>query len=166
MLPLTIKKACFGLTLVCVGQFIAVLPVEAKRLAPEDVKPVVHKGVRYEVRHWEITRGKAQTGGFVEAWDVATNRKLWERNIYGITYNPDLEKDVQDVFITSLTLVGDKLVAVNERGEKFHIDISTRKVSKSREGTRLLVIVIIIIVLFALYWHVSRKQKRTKIRQA
>ena len=166
MWPLAVKKAGFILALLCLGQFIVVLPAGAKRLAPKDVKPVVHEGIRYEVRHWEVTGGKNRTGGFIEAWDVATNRKLWELNIYKLSYDPELEKDVQDVFIASLKLAGDKLVAVNERGEKFHVDINTREVSRSREGTRLLVIMIIIIVLFVLYGHFSRKQKRPKSRRA
>jgi len=47
--------------------------------------------------------------------------------LYKTDYNPELERDVQDVFITSLELSVDKksLLAINEKGQKFLINLKT-----------------------------------------
>jgi hypothetical protein len=45
-----------------------------------------------------------------------------------IDYDPKLEQDVQDIFITSLAIKNDRLVVVNERKESYEIDLQTRKI--------------------------------------
>lgn len=97
---------------------------EADRLAPKEVEPVIYNGVKYVAPHWGYEYGWKQNGGYVQAWDIKTGKKLWEKRIYEVKYDPQLEKDVQDVFITSLSIEDGKLVVINERNKKFKIDVS------------------------------------------
>jgi len=97
---------------------------EAKRMAPKPVQPVVHNGIRYVAVHWGHRAGKRQNGGHVQAWDVKTNTCLWTRQAYTIRYRPGLERDVQDVFITSMKVVGDKLAVTDERGKTFTLELA------------------------------------------
>ena len=104
---------------------------EAKRLAPRDVEPIIHNGVKYAAPHWAAFNSYMDhNGGYIEAWDVKTGAKLWHLEIYHVEYNPHLEGDVQDVFITSLSIQDEKLVVVNERNEVFKIDLNTKNVLK------------------------------------
>jgi len=97
---------------------------EAKRKAPKPVQPIVHNGIRYVAVHWGHRVGKRQNGGHVQAWDVKTNTCLWTRQAYTTRYKPGLERDVQDVFITSMKVVDGKLVVTNERGKTFKMDLA------------------------------------------
>lgn len=125
---LTKTRAVFILvTCIC---FLAVGSLaEAKRAAPKEVDPVIHKGIRYVAAHFKM-EGKEFGHGYIEAWDIASNRKLWDLRIYEEKYDPYIERDVQDVFITSLTIKDDHLVVTNERGEVYEVDLRTRKIRK------------------------------------
>jgi len=93
----------------------------AKRAAPKDVPPVIAGGIKY-------TAPPRSGGGYVEALDVGSGKLLWELRVYEIQVDQDLERDVQDIFITSLKVAGGKLQIVNENGDKFVVDLSKRKV--------------------------------------
>ena len=59
--------------------------------------------------------------------DTLTNH--WRKvEVYRIEYNPKLETDVQDVYITKMDLVGDLLSIENEVGEKIMINLKTNAV--------------------------------------
>ncbi len=79
------------------------------------VAPVVYKGVRF------IAPPDAM--GFVQAWDIQTGKKVWEKKVYDVVINPWMEEDVQLVFITSLSAGDDILYVVNEKGGKYSITI-------------------------------------------
>ena len=100
----------------------------AKRSAPKEVEPVVYEGIKYTAPHWVTVNGKRMAGGFVEAFDARTKKKLRTIKVYEIKRDPKLEKDVQDVFITSLAIEKDVLVVVNERDERFEVDLKSHKV--------------------------------------
>ena len=102
----------------------------AKREAPKDVNPLERGGIRYTAPHWGPMQGRRQNGGYVEAWDIETGKMLWEMQVYMIQYNPKIEKDIQDVFITSLRIEGDVLIAENEAGDIFEIDLKTKMSSR------------------------------------
>ena len=106
---------------------------EAKRSGPKDVPPVTVEGVKYSAPHWGKAIGKPQNGGYIQANNVETGKLLWELRVYEIKYDPNLEGDVQDVFITSLKLTDGNLEVVNERGAKFVVDIAKRKVIKGAD---------------------------------
>ena len=102
-------------------------PPSEKRVAPKPVAPVSHDGVRYEAVPWGESRGT------VAAFDAAGGKQLWTVEIYPGHYDPSLERDVQDVFVTKLVLGADgaSLEIENERGECFRLDLRTRVVSRA-----------------------------------
>ena len=71
--------------------------------------------------------------GFVVAFDASSRRELWRQRIYRIRFDPSLERDVQDLFITSLTVRGGSLVIANEHGDRYALDLSTRKVTRESD---------------------------------
>ncbi|HEV7404170.1 MAG TPA: hypothetical protein VGO11_14615 [Chthoniobacteraceae bacterium] len=104
--------------------FLAAHPAQAKRSEPKPVAPVAANGIAYSAPHDQM--------GFVIATDTASRKELWRERIYSVQYDADLEKDVQDVFITSLALEGGMLVVTNERGAVYHLDLATRRVTKRK----------------------------------
>ena len=96
-----------------------------KRTAPVTVTPVVHKGVRYVAPNDNGRRA------YVEAWDVQTNKKLWELAVFTNRIDPGLEEDVQWVFIKALSVRGGMLIVTSERGETYQIDLNTRTITQS-----------------------------------
>jgi ankyrin repeat protein len=98
----------------------------AKRGAPAEVKPVVHEGIEYRAPHSTIASEKM---GVVEAWDKATGKMLWEKKVYTVALDADLEEDVQHVFITKLEIDAGKLIVTNERKDRYSIDLKTQKVT-------------------------------------
>ena len=103
---------------------------KAKRAGPAKVAPVTIGGLRFEAIHWGKARGLGQNGGYIAAIDPASGKEAWTLKVYDIAYDPDLEGDVQDVFIKSMakTLFGQKLNITDERGRGYVVDPSTRTV--------------------------------------
>ena len=101
----------------------AVLPVatvHAKRRAPAKVVPVTVGKIEY--------RAPTSQMGCVEAWDTESKKMIWRRQIYVVKYQVELERDVQDVFITILGLKDKNLVVNNERKSKYELDLDTLQV--------------------------------------
>lgn len=94
----------------------------AKRMAPEEVKPVVHGNIEYRAPHEKM--------GVVEAWDKATGKMVWEKKVYTVKIDQDLEEDVQWVFITKLEIDAGKLIVTNEDNDRYSIDLKTQEVTK------------------------------------
>lgn len=100
-----------------------------KRVGPEEVPPVKIGRTRYEVVHWGRERGFGQNGGFIAAVDADTGQELWTLKVYDVTYDPDMEEDVQDVFIERMARRGDEeLAVVDERGRRYLIDPRRKQV--------------------------------------
>lgn len=97
-------------------------PASAKRLPPEPVPPVIWRGVEYraplDVDHM----------GCVQAFDVASGRKLWETKVYTVRITEKLEEDVQWRFITGLWIQDGKLWATEEWSTWFRLDPTTGRV--------------------------------------
>lgn len=118
--------------------------VQGKRAAPPDVWPVVYNGVRYvalrsRVVEWrDVNNGYMswtdekldQNGGYIEARDEKTDALLWRLKVYTVAHNAALERDVQDVFIKSMEIRDGALIVVNERGDRFSVDLKDRKVKQ------------------------------------
>jgi hypothetical protein len=102
--------------------FFSAIPAVAKRSAPKPVPPVIAYGVEYSA--------PVDLRAFVVATDTRSHKELWRQRIYSVSINPALERDVQDVFITSLAVNGRALVITNEHNETYVLDLTTRQVSK------------------------------------
>jgi ketosteroid isomerase-like protein len=107
----------------------ALLPpsLAAKRAAPAKVEPVIHQGIRYIAPNDDGRRA------YIEAWDVRTNKKLWDLTIFTNRIDPKLEEDVQHVFIKTLNVRDGTLIVTSERGETYRVDLKTKAVTQSEQ---------------------------------
>jgi hypothetical protein len=119
---------CLTTTAVVLLTALASTVAFAKRSAPAEVVAVRHGGLEYRVQH---QAGNGYLPGFVEAWDIAKNGQVWFRQIYVIRRDPELEGDVQDVFIKSLKLIADRnaLEITHERDGVFELNLDTLEVN-------------------------------------
>ena len=103
----------------------------AKRVPPADVPSVTVGATRVDVVHWGRDEGYNQNGGLLRAVDTRTGAELWMLKVYQTEYDPQMESDVQDVFIKSMrkAVFGDKLLIADENGRKFAVDLATRAVT-------------------------------------
>jgi outer membrane protein assembly factor BamB len=108
---------------------VAVVASEAwaKRVPPKPVTPLVHQGVKYVV---PLDNGRE---GKVVALDEKTGKNLWEVVVYTVKIDPNLEEDVQWVFITTLAGQGDKLLVTNEKNQQYTVDLKTKKVEQVKK---------------------------------
>ena len=97
----------------------------AKRLPPVNVDPVIHEGMRFVAPNDDGRRG------YIEAWNVGTNKKLWELTIFTNGTDPNLEEDVQWVFIKELSIQDGRLMVTSERGKTYQVDVNTRAITQA-----------------------------------
>ena len=109
---------------VAVALFLPSLAL-ATRVAPEKVEPVIHHGVRYIAPNDDGRRA------YIEAWDIQTNKKLWDLTIFMNRIDPTLEEDVQRVFIKALNIRDGALVVTSERDKIYRVDLKTKTVRQS-----------------------------------
>jgi len=98
--------------------------VLAKRVAPARVEPVVYQGIRYIAPNDDGRRA------YIEAWDVQTNKKLWDLTIFKNRIDPTLEQDVQWVFIKELNIRDGALIVTSERDKIYRVDLKTKAVTE------------------------------------
>lgn len=92
---------------------------DAKRSMPKEVISVTSEGITY--------RAILTPVGLVEAYKGSNTVPVWTRQIYVTKYKMDLERDVQDVFITSLKITEQGLVVSTEDGN-YLLDLKTLEV--------------------------------------
>lgn len=92
-------------------------PCLAKRVPAPKVPPMESGGIRYVAPN---TNGRT---AYVEAWDIRTGRKLWTAKVFTNRIRPRLERDVQWVYIKKLEIVGQRLIATDERGGTHVVDL-------------------------------------------
>jgi hypothetical protein len=97
----------------------------AKRPAPAHVEPLIHGGLRYVAPNDDGRRA------YIEAWDVKSNKKLWDLTVFTNPIDPKLEEDVQWIFIESVRLRDGTLMVKSERGKTYQIDLKTKAVTQS-----------------------------------
>lgn len=125
------RSALAGLLLAiaaCAGAGDGEAPA-GKRVAAPAVAPLTLHGVRYEIPS-DARDADGQLGGYVVARDARSRRELWRLRVYATAYDPQLEADVQDVFIASLRIGrgGRTLEITDERGRRYTLDPVTRSV--------------------------------------
>ncbi len=57
------------------------------------------------------------------------HRFRWRAEVYAVTYEPKLETDVQDDYISSLERHGNQVWIVSERGHRYALDVTSHRVS-------------------------------------
>lgn len=97
----------------------------AKRAAPAKVEPVVYQGIRY------VTPNDDGRHAHIEAWDVQTDKKLWDLTIFTNRIDPKLEQDVQWVFIKTLEVRDGILHLTSENGRIYQVNLKTKVVTES-----------------------------------
>jgi hypothetical protein len=97
----------------------------AKRSAPPRVEPAIHDGIRYVAPNDDGRRA------YIKAWDVQTNKRLWELTVFTNRIEPRLEEDVQSVFINKLNVRDGTLLVTSERGNTYQIDLKTKAITQS-----------------------------------
>src|SRR4030095_7848265 len=104
---------------------IALLPclAPATRAAPQKIEPVIHDGIRYVAPNDDGRRAH------IEAWDVQTNKKLWDVAVFTNRIDPKLEEDVQWFFINKLSVRDGTPLVTSERGNTYQIDLKTKAIA-------------------------------------
>lgn len=105
-------------------------PPAPKRTGPLEVDAVTLDGLRFEAVHWGRERDLGQNGGYIEAFDAGSGRALWLLQVYRISYQDELDEDVQDVFIEELKAgPKGKLTVTDENGRRLMLVPATRSVA-------------------------------------
>lgn len=92
----------------------------ASRIAPARVQPIDIDGIRYEAVWGSM--------GLFRATEIKTGKVLWELTLYHYKYNDDLEKDVQDVFVSAMERASDSSILVrDERAMVYRVDLKSRE---------------------------------------
>ena len=102
----------------------------AKRAAPAPVNKVEMNSVVYSAPPFVTSEN--QNGGYVEARDKNSNELLWRLKVYKTEYNNKLERDVQDIFITSIKLEGGIILVTDEKGRVFAVNLKTKGVVRNK----------------------------------
>ena len=111
----------FVVPLAIISSLLVSLPCLAKRAAPAPVAPLVIGSMTFSA--------PASPVGLVAAVDTKTGGSLWTKQIYVTRYDPALERDVQDRFITSLRAAEGGLVITVEGGGEYFLNLSTLEVT-------------------------------------
>jgi len=125
MIHVTRRKVVTRLAVLLLLALLLAQSAFAKRIAPVKVDPVIYEGIRYVAPNDDGRRG------YIEAWNVGTNKKLWELTIFTNPIDPNLEEDVQWIFIKSLHIQDGRLFATSERGKTYHVDLKTKEITQS-----------------------------------
>ena len=104
----------------------------AKRSAPAEVPSITTVEAVYSVPHFGFKNSTGQNGGVIHAHHPETKKLLWSVQVYKTVYDKDLEGDVQDVFIKSLSIDKDHnlLIMSDEKSRVFVLNLTTRKVTQ------------------------------------
>jgi hypothetical protein len=63
--------------------------------------------------------------GVIVAVEQRSGKTMWEKKIYDVVYQENLETDVQDVWLTKMEIVGNELVMIDEKKRKWTIELET-----------------------------------------
>jgi len=108
--------------LAIVASLVAALPSFAKRAAPVPVAPLVVGETTFRVQHSPL--------GLVEAVDTKSGNPLWTKQIYVTRYDPALERDVQDRFITGLRAEDGGIIVTVEGGAEYLLNRGSLEVTR------------------------------------
>lgn len=100
----------------------------SKRMAPAKIKPIVSQGREFSFQVEQSPCKNGENCGmqvFLVSKNIASGRINWKRELYQKLFNPNLEIDMQTVFLRSLELSKQQLIAIDERGSKYIVKSQT-----------------------------------------
>lgn len=82
------------------------------------------------IRFHTFMPNKENSRGWIQVFDRQTRYPLWELQVYRIDYDPYLEQDCQDIFMTRVEVTpdGQSLWIEDEAGRRHKVDLQQRKV--------------------------------------
>jgi hypothetical protein len=96
----------------------------AKRVRAPIVEPVVYNNIRYVAPNDDGRRE------YVQAFEVATNHKLWEVTVFRNIISPFMEEDLQWFYIKNLQVENGELIVTDEKGRQFAVDLEKQTVKQ------------------------------------
>ncbi len=92
------------------------------RAPPKVVEPIIRDNIRYEVQDDEEERF-GQSGGVLSATDIGTGKEYWAVRVFEQSYDPTFERDVQEVFIRSISWDQEqkRILVIDERQRKYAV---------------------------------------------
>lgn len=99
--------------------------------------------------------------GYVEARDK-NNNKVWEKELYKVEIDPNLETDVQWIFINKLEILDGMLTATNDKNEKYSVDLTKElpDLAQYNKPSMLYpIIVVSLLILVAIAYFIIKKAK-------
>lgn len=118
---------CFRLTISGKGTAMA-----AERRGPTEVAPLRIGALEIRALHWGRRQGLPQNGGYIEAWRASADPPEWRLRAYQISYEENMQEDVQDVFIENMALTLNGLLQISdEDGHEYLVGLETRDVEAS-----------------------------------
>jgi hypothetical protein len=120
---LHVRRQSYGILTGLLAVFALVFcnstPVHAKRMPPPPAQSLEYKGIRY------VAPNDNGEVAYLQVWDASQNRLLYTVNVFRNPINPNLEQDVQHVYISNLSVANNFLVVSDERGRSHYYDIES-----------------------------------------
>jgi hypothetical protein len=128
----------------------------AKRGPVAKVQPLIVDEIEYRVNN------SGEKVGVIEAWNKTSGIKLWEKQVYSYLMDPFLERDVQWVFITSLSLDNSKrMIRVsNEKGDIFFVDLDPPHPQDNKHYYYFALVLVTLAFVSLLIWRKRKRKQR------
>lgn len=97
---------------------------DAKRAAAAVITPIVQGDHRYYYERADAPDGGSYSMNLVCS-EGKTGQLLWKTRIYDKAVDRGLERDIQDIWLKSLSLNGNLLIAEDEKGGTYQVDLAT-----------------------------------------
>jgi hypothetical protein len=108
------------------GAFLMTEPASAKRATPPELAPIQTETSICMFSRAPSVNGKRYTM-HIECKTADGKKRLWRTKIFIKTLNPDLESDTQDIWLTEFARKDNHIVAVDEMGTRYTLDLATGK---------------------------------------
>ena len=128
-------------------------PVSAKIVGTPEPTNVNYNGLEFSAPQNHM--------GYVEARDK-DNNKVWEKELYKVETDPNLETDVQWVFIKKMEILDGMLIATNDKNENYTIDLNKEIPNLAQYNKQNIfypIVIISIMILFAIAYFVFKTKK-------
>ncbi len=94
--------------------------IAPSRAPPKKCDPVEYHGMRFTA--------PLEKMGYVVAQSINTGEVLWQIKVYDVTYLENLERDIQERYITDLEIKDGNLLVTSEGDAKYIVDLEARTV--------------------------------------